>query len=371
VASARSSAWWWFALWAGAGCDGGGCGDGELQDLSLAIGGGCLVLREGGVCCWGSNANGELGLGAAERSFERPTRVPSLANVRAVASAHRSRGALLADGTVRCWGLNDRGQIGDASLTDRHAPAAVTGLRDVTQLATDGEQGFCALLRDGSPRCWGGLTRSFGGPSAVDIHPRPVWDVDGAVELSGTADLVARTADGRVAEGEFLFDVGLRGVAALATGAGSQGCAILADRTLRCWGSNLSGELGDGTRGNGRRPPTDPGLAGMQSVATGGGHTCAVLNDRTVRCWGRDDSGQVGDGDGPTARCEVVPGWVEPCRLRPVAVAGLTDVQRLALGDNTSCAIRGDGSLWCWGSGLGSPEQSLDDHATPAEVDWR
>ncbi len=371
MTSACSPAWWWFVLAACAGCEAEGCGEGELVDLSMAIGGGCLVLREGGVCCWGSNANGELGLGAAERGFEGPTRVPSLANVRAVASAYQSRCALLADGTVRCWGLNDVGQIGDASLTDRHAPTAVAGLRDVTQLATDGRQGFCALLRDGSPRCWGRLTWTLGDPSAIDIRPRPVWGVDGVVELSGTADLVVRTVDGRVAEQEFLFDVGLRGVVALATGAASHGCAILADRTLRCWGSNFYGELGDGTHGIQPAPPTDPGLTGVQSVATGAGHTCAILADRTVRCWGHDGSGEVGDGDGPTERCESLRGLIDPCRPRPVAVVGLTDVRRLALGYQSSCAIRGDGSLWCWGSGLGSPEQSFDVHTTPVEVHWR
>jgi alpha-tubulin suppressor-like RCC1 family protein len=72
---------------------------------------------------------------------------------------------------------------------------------------------------------------------------------------------------------------------------------------VKCWGSNTSGQIGIGTAGGAVTSPTDTELAsGAQAVAAGGAHACALVQDSappgdvTVRCWGANDRGQVGDG---------------------------------------------------------------------------
>lgn len=359
--------WFLFASLA-SGCGDDGCGDGEIVDLSLRSNGGCLVLREGAACCWGGNGSGGLGLGDPGRSSDRAVRVPGLAGVRTVASGLDGHCALLADGTVRCWGPNNLGQIGDGSLTIRFAPTAVADLRDVAQLVGNGDAGYCALLGDGTVRCWGLLRSSLWPSNDFDALPRARSDGADLVELSAAGGFVGRRADGRVTGREFLLDVGLRDVASLATGAGHHGCALLRDGTVRCWGANLFGELGDGRHDVSADSVADPGLTGVLAVAVGQTHTCAIVRDRTVRCWGRNESGQVGGG---AERCTVAGVWTEPCRTRPTAVPGLTDVRLLALGYDTSCAVRGDGSLWCWGSLFGMPGRRFGAQPAPVEIDWR
>ncbi|MEI8255772.1 MAG: hypothetical protein WCJ30_08880, partial [Deltaproteobacteria bacterium] len=137
---------------------------------------------------------------------------------------------------------------------------------------------------------------------------------------------------GMMAECLSLSDGGQQGPAAC----DGHTCARMSDGTVRCWGFNGSGQLGDGTVIPRASPAAVPGLSSAASVAAGGGHTCAVLADATVRCWGANRYGQLGDGttqDRPT----------------PVAVRGLADVAALALGTEHSCARLRDGTVRCWG----------------------
>ncbi|MBK6533868.1 MAG: hypothetical protein IPF99_31065 [Deltaproteobacteria bacterium] len=70
----------------------------------------------------------------------------------------------------------------------------------------------------------------------------------------------------------------------------------MTDATLRCWGRNSSGQLGDGTNGTRRSPTVVAGLGGVAEVTLGDAHTCARLNSGELRCWGDNESGQLGDG---------------------------------------------------------------------------
>ena len=74
-------------------------------------------------------------------------------------------------------------------------------------------------------------------------------------------------------------------------------CALKPDATVACWGNNGSGELGDGTIGTDRLTPTPvAGLTDVTAITAGAAHTCALNTNRTVKCWGNNSEGQVGDG---------------------------------------------------------------------------
>src|SRR5438046_7002216 len=126
---------------------------------------------------------------------------------------------------------------------------------------------------------------------------------------------------------------------------GSHTCMRLPDGTVQCWGRNYSGQLGngDGNLTNSSVPVTARGLTTATSVVTGDAHTCALLGDGTVQCWGVGDSGQRGDGT------------FNNISTVPVAVVGmggaghLTNAVPVAARGYHSCALLGDGTVWCWG----------------------
>ncbi|MGB4917091.1 MAG: protein kinase, partial [Propionicimonas sp.] len=127
----------------------------------------------------------------------------------------------------------------------------------------------------------------------------------------------------------------LNGVAALAAG-GSHTCALAQDGTVRCWGNNSSGQLGDGTTDQ-RARPVVTGLTGVTALSAGRGHTCAVTQDGGATCWGANDSGQLGDGTTTE-------------RANPGPVTGLSGVAELAAGGSHTCALTEDGRVRCWGN---------------------
>jgi alpha-tubulin suppressor-like RCC1 family protein len=113
-------------------------------------------------------------------------------------------------------------------------------------------------------------------------------------------------------------------------------CAVRNDGTMRCWGYNADGQLGDGTQTDRPTPITVSGLTTAVTVSAGIFHTCAVLVGGTARCWGDNSSGQLGDNS--TTR-----------RRTPVNVASLTNAIAISAGGFHTCALLADGTVRCWG----------------------
>lgn len=131
-------------------------------------------------------------------------------------------------------------------------------------------------------------------------------------------------------------------------------CAILSDGSLWCWGANDDGELGNGTTTAASLPLPVAGLGyGVTGVATSQFHTCAVKNDGSVWCWGGDYVGQLGNG---TTNGSTVPIQVTSLGVRAVQVA---------TGNYETTALGADGSVWWWG---GIPGQVTGFPTTAAEV---
>ncbi|MFO0631107.1 MAG: hypothetical protein U0325_36525 [Polyangiales bacterium] len=276
----------------------------------------CVILQRGTVRCWGSDANGRLGGGT------RQSDVPGLREVTQIAAGAAHTCALLQDRTVRCWGGNASGQAGRPASDSVATPTEV-GLSDVTAI-TAGAAHTCAVQAGGQVWCWGSNA-----DGQLGIGSAPSSDVPVMVPLSAT---------GAPLFPEVIVYAGERHT-----------CARLSDGTARCWGYNNNGQLGDGTTTSRMTPVTVPGLGATEnpvtSLAAGAEHTCAGMRDGTVRCWGANDKGQLGNNS--TTRSTM-----------PVAVADLTRAIALSAGASHTCAHQVNGTVRCWGGqGLGGGVQ--------------
>jgi alpha-tubulin suppressor-like RCC1 family protein len=148
------------------------------------------------------------------------------------------------------------------------------------------------------------------------------------------------------------------GAAAVATGASHTCVLSSADGGVRCWGGNASGQLGDGSTTSRATPPTTPVLTGVKAIAAGRAFTCALTNGGGVRCWGANESGQLGDGSTTD-------------RPSPPSSDVLTNVKAIAAGGTHACALTNAGGVRCWGAnGSGQlGDGSTDDRSTPSASD--
>ena len=277
---------------------------------ALAAGGyfTCALTSTGGVRCWGDNYYGQLGDGTAtDRST--PVTVTGLTSaVAAVVAGYQHACALTTLGAVRCWGANYYGQLGDGTTTTRYAPVLVSGLASGVVALASGVYHTCAVLSDGSVRCWGFNNHGQLGDGTTTHRSTPV-------------------AVGGLAAGVVQASGGL-----------SHTCAVTAAGALQCWGYNYYGQLGDGTTDDRPSPVTVSGMSsGVESVEAGDLHTCAVTSAGAARCWGWNGDGGLGDGTTTN-------------RSTPIAVSGLaTGVTTVAAGTYHSCAVTSAGGVHCWG----------------------
>ncbi len=269
-----------------------------------------------------------------------------------IEAAARHTCAVLNDGTVRCWGMNNRGQLGDGTRTPRWMPLAVMGVTDAVAVYA-GTEHSCARLRDDSVRCWGrNDAGQLGDGTTVDaLAPVTVPMLPNVQRVSlGHSHSCAWTVGmavygwGSNSQGVLGFDpVALpvvnpaRLLAGLPTGdivdiacAAPLTCVIVGDRSVRCVGTNYLGAV------LGRTPVVIGGLSEIARIALGEFHGCGISATNAVRCWGGNSFGQLGRG--ATSAGEMV----------PVDVVGLT-ATRVAVAPTHTCAVHTDGSARCWG----------------------
>ncbi|WP_436791186.1 RCC1 domain-containing protein [Yinghuangia sp. YIM S10712] len=277
---------------------------------------------------WGANDFGELGDGTTD---ERHTPVTAAgltaAGVTRLAAGGNHGLAVLSNGTVKAWGANDFGQLGDGTTSslsdpDHLTPGTVRELSGVTAVAA-GCTFSLALLSDGTVKAWGNnFSGQLGnGTSGSISNNTPVTVIDPANPSAP-----------------------LRGVTAIAAGC-DHSLALLSNGTVKAWGANDHGQLGNGTVGGDTGTPVtvvDPGnpgapLTGVRDIDGGLSHSLALRFDGTVRAWGDNSDGQVGNGSigGDTGT--------------PVTVVNLTGIVDVDAGDSHSLARRLDGIVRAWG----------------------
>ncbi len=268
----------------------------------------CALSSAGAMVCWGANFSGQLGDGTyLKRST--PVNVSGLSGGVSVISAGSEHTCAVIAGGVKCWGANFSGQLGDGSNVNRNAPASVPRLPESVTAIAAGSEHTCALTADGSIWCWGAnFSGQLGDGTNVNRNT--------PVQVAGLSGVVSEIAAGS-----------------------EHTCALTTGGTLACWGSNFSGQLGDGTTTKRNSPEVIASgpLRDVSRIAAGSEHTCAVIPGG-VKCWGANFSGQLGDG-------------THVNRSTPVSVSGIAGgVSELLAGSSHTCALSRSGAMVCWGA---------------------
>ncbi|MEW1813048.1 cutinase family protein [Pseudarthrobacter phenanthrenivorans] len=233
----------------------------------------------------------------------------NLAGVRSVAvgGLGLTAFAVKTDGTVWAWGAKGAGLLGSGTASDSMVPVQVAGLTGVEKVRTDGSSAF-AVKTDGTVWAWGSNSSGVLG--------------NGTTTDSGVPRQVK----------------GLTGVVDVTTDNGYSVHALRSDGTVWSWGSNLVGELGDGTTTDSSLPVQAAGLTGIQKITSDSTtwSVYALRSDGTVWTWGDNHNGQLGNGT--TTNSSV-----------PTPVSGLADVKNISVNLYSVVALRTDGTVWTWG----------------------
>lgn len=261
-----------------------------------------------------------------------------------IATGNAHACVVTAAGDVWCWGANGAGQLGDGTTMDRSAPVRVAGLESpIVSLAT-GAAHTCALSVEGEVWCWGGNIYGSLGVESADTCVAD-WSFDCSLTPLEVPHLGAS-------------------VTAISSGpAAYHTCALTNSRDVKCWGNNNRGQLGNGElRGSSMAPVDVLGLNGNTIViGAGGEHTCAITASGAVKCWGSNLYGELGDGtSGPGTG-----------RSMPVDVGGLDCcVSAVDVGFHHTCALAQTGRAYCWGMSMfvGNGGVGSQPEATPVQV---
>jgi alpha-tubulin suppressor-like RCC1 family protein len=322
----------------------------RLKATAVSAGGGhtCALLSDATVKCWGANQSGQLGDGTRTGRLTAVA-VRGLAGVTGVSASYGTTCASLADGTARCWGGNEAGQLGDGTTTARSLPVAVQGLTGVVSVSTDGNT-TCAVLADHTVKCWG----------------------DNTLGTLGNGTYVGSLAPVGVA--------GLSDITAIKVG-NAKVCALHANGTVSCWG--WSGSLGPvEDMGNVLTPTLVPNVTGAVSVSADAYESCAVTAQAVVKCWDSRKAPTVvrgfskvkqyswsNDGQQTEHSCAVIAGGTVKCQSpysylgqigdgfnqtkKVVTVPGLHGVTAVSASSFYTCAVLSSGGVKCWGENNG------------------
>jgi alpha-tubulin suppressor-like RCC1 family protein len=288
----------------------------------------CALTSKGGVKCWGFNGDGELGDNTKVDS-PKPVTVYGLSKgVKAISSGSYFTCALTTKGGVKCWGSNSYGQLGNGTTVDSPKPVKVKGLSKGVKAISSGNFFACALTTKGAVKCWGANSYGQLGDNSTTSSPKPV-------NVYGMS----------------------KGIKAIGAG-GYHSCAITTKGAPKCWGYNGEGALGDNTKVNSSRPVAVYGLSsGIKSIKAGSYSTCALTTKSTVKCWGYNGDGELGDGTTTSS-------------LKPVSAGLGNKVTTISYGDIHGCAVNSSGVVKCWGyNGYGAlGDNSTTTSSTPVEV---
>lgn len=350
----------------------------------------CALRNDGALFCWGLNADGELGDGTTI-SRDAPVPVASLANVVDISAGTSRTCAVVSGGGAWCWGLGTSGELGNGLTASSSVPVRVANINDFTQISvgsTTVDDPICGVTRTGKAYCWGADTNQQlgNGPgSTAQITPGEVTNMNRnflkiSVNNNTVCAIVANRnnsvvcwgagSQGEMGNGALPASTNLptsvlniSGIVDIAVHFSSV-CALEKNGKVWCWGDDAQGRLGDGELSSSRKTipvqakimnavkingpyaivdtsveasPAPPRYA--KKFSAGNTHGCHIRSDGTLWCWGTEAAGELGNGGSLTDIAE-----------QPVRVSDPGPWMSVSTDGDNSCAIKGDGSLWCWGS---------------------
>lgn len=286
------------------------------------------VQENPSVLSWGAGRTGQLGNGAMKDS-STPVPVSSLArgDVERISaggtSSSDSFALALIDETVKAWGHNRSGQLGNGGRTNRNVPTAVSRLTDIKDIAAGGEH---ALALDGNGRVF-----SWGDNNYGQLGSNRTGDMRAVPDAIKGMPKVKQVSAG--------CDFSL---------------ALTENGDVYAWGRGVYGQLGSGNRATSSVPRQVKGLENVSEIDAGCHHALALTADKTVKSWGKNVSGQLGDSSTKNSVVPVDVDWIE-------------NVENIEAGANHNYAMDSDGRVWGWGNNQNN--QLLE--ADPAAKDSR
>jgi TolB protein len=294
----------------------------------------CGMTDAGAGYCWGNNLYGSLGSGkgGVDANPQTPLSWPSPLPVwgglgfTTISVGHGGDPhacGVTTSGAAYCWGTGIDGQRGDGrsggpAARSANTPRAVLGGLTFTTISA-GARHTCGVTTGGATYCWGsGFSGALGTGSFVFVYSAPTRPVAGGFTFTTVGS------------------------------GGSHTCGVTTSGAAYCWGSNGSGQLGDGTNTWTYGPVPVAGGLGFTSISAGGSYTCGVTTDGAAYCWGSNTHGELGDGT--TAQ--------QPA---PVPVAGGLRFATISAGSTHTCGVTTSGEAYCWGA---NPDGRLGDGTT-------
>ncbi|HET7543524.1 MAG TPA: DUF4215 domain-containing protein [Polyangiaceae bacterium] len=319
----------------------------KVKAISSGHGVNCALLDNGSVKCWGLNTSGELGIGAGLNRGDKPLQmgdalppIKLIGNLTATSiSAGYRHACAVANGGVQCWGSGVAGQLGQGDTALHAEPVGIYDFGQVSNVSVSAGGAYnCELLQTGKIICWGD---------------------NGDGQLSYSNEPMYAAVGDEPDEMKDLFPVAFSQLTAKAVAPGiASACALLSDDSVRCWGSGEWGQLGsEDSEPQGTIPYT---IASVPPVALGTGrkpkaitsgarHVCALLDNATIKCWGDNRYGQLGNGGAGNIGAK--PGTMGD-NLKAVDLGTGRTARQVVAGENHTCALLDNGTIKCWGQNL-------------------
>jgi alpha-tubulin suppressor-like RCC1 family protein len=294
----------------------------------------CDLGSIGIATCWGNNGgqDGRLGNGPLDNASlaDSPTQVVVLGAQRftQISSGDRHTCGLTSAGAAYCWGSNGYGQLGAPSIPSwAHQPVAVAGGIVFTQISA-GETHTCGITAAGAAYCWG----------------------ENGVGQLGTGNTTDATQPVAVTGGIVFAQIS----AGSSNGAIPTTCGVATSGKAYCWGSDVSGNIGDGGAISGltsdfkTSPTLVSGPQTFKAVTVGVSHVCGILTSGAGYCWGDNDNGKLGIGS-------------ETAVSSPTALSTSQTFLQIDAGYENTCGVTTTNALYCWGANIGGESGTASD----------
>jgi len=262
----------------------------------------CITTSAGAIKCFGTGYGNSF-LDLTTRGI--PRTIADTSTFTKLSVGYDSACGITAAGVLKCWGDNTAGALGDGTSTFRSTPIVIDSGTSYSFISISG-MGSCGITTAGVLKCWGSNSYGQVGDGTTTTRTTPV------VIDSGTSYISVAQS-------------------------GSTTCGVTSAGELKCWGYNLYGQVGDGTTTN-RTTPTviDSGVSYTSHIIFGSAHACGITSSGVLKCWGSNSSYQLGDGTTTN-------------RLTPTLIDSGVTYSEVSASMTNSCGITTAGILKCWG----------------------